>query len=131
VFRMGGDGNAAGVLRVMQQVLEGSRWHRYYAGFTSPYHLYTPEDYQRWLPECSFRLLRAELLAKDMQHPGLEAFATWLRTTWFPYIDRSPAELREDLLTELAAEYSAAYPADSAGTIHVNMVRLEVEAVAV
>ena len=131
LFQMGGHGNAAGVFRVMQQVLRRPRWSRYYAGFTSPYHLYKPEDYARWLPECGFRSTRAELMAKDMQHPGLEAFTGWLRTTWFPYIDRSPAELQEELLTELVGEYTATHPPDSAGKVHVDMVRLEAEAVAV
>jgi len=36
----------------------------------------------------SLGVARAELLAKDMQQTGREAFLGWLRTTWFPYTDR-------------------------------------------
>ncbi|MBN1631533.1 MAG: hypothetical protein JW990_17370 [Thermoleophilia bacterium] len=63
-----------------------------------------------------------------MQHEGEQGFAGWLRTTWFPYMDRVPEEHREALVQELVETYLAAHPVDEAGRTHVGMVRLEVEA---
>lgn len=54
----------------------------------------------------------------------------WLRTTWFPYADRLPVELRDVFLSEVVAAYIDAYPIDALGNTHVRMVRLEVEAYA-
>ena len=60
--------------------------------------------------------------------PTAQAFLGWLRTTWFPYTDRLPAELRDAFLDDVAAAYAAAHPPDADGVIRVRMVRLEVEA---
>ena len=71
---------------------------------------------------------RSSSLTKDRQHAGREAFLGWLRTTWFAYTDRLPAELRDAFLHDVAAAYTAVLPPDAQGVIHVRMVRLEVEA---
>jgi len=80
--------------------------------------------------ESGFRLQRAELVAKDMQHRGAEGLAGWLRTTWFPYTDCLPKELRDGFLTEVVKTYTSAFPIDASGNSHVKMQRLEVEALA-
>jgi len=58
---------------------------------------------------------RSSSLTKDRQHAGREAFLGWLRTTWFPYTDRLPAELRDAFLDDAAAAYTAARPPDAKG----------------
>ncbi len=130
LFQMGGRGNAADVLLVIEEMIRQSRWRRYYEDFTSPYHFYAPEEYKVWLREGGFRPKRVELLPKDMRHRGPEGFKGWLRTTWFPYTDRLPVELRDPFLSELVAAYTEAYPVDALGNVHVKMMRLEVEAYA-
>jgi trans-aconitate methyltransferase len=130
LFQMGGRGNAADVFEALRQVQALPRWRGYYEGFASPYHFYGPEAYARWLPEYGFRPLRIELIPKDMQHEGVEGLLGWLRTTWFPYTERLPVELRDAFLAEVLAAYIAAHPLDARGCTHVSMVRLEVEAVA-
>jgi trans-aconitate 2-methyltransferase len=128
LFQMGGRGNIAEALPVVDEVVARRRWRGFFDGFTPPYHFYSPEDYTAWLPRAGFRVARAELLPKDMRHADRAAFLGWLRTTWFPYTDRVPAELRDAFLEEVAAAYTAAHPPDDAGVVHVRMVRLEVEA---
>jgi len=64
-----------------------------------------------------------------MQH-GAQRFKGWLRTTWFPYTDRLPVELRDAFLAEVVETYTMANPFDALGRTHVKMVRLEVEAYA-
>jgi trans-aconitate methyltransferase len=80
--------------------------------------------------ECGFQPVRVELIPKDMQHHGNEALMGWLRTTWFPYTDILPEEKRDAFLTEVIDTYVGARPIDSSGNIHVDMVRLEVDAYA-
>ena len=89
---------------------------------------HTPEDYEAWLPRAGFRVARAELFTKDMPHADRDAFLGWLRTTWFAYTDRLPAELRDAFCDEVADAYTAARPPDAEGVFHVRMMRLEVEA---
>ena len=128
LFQMGGCGNSADVLKIFRELTQHPRWRQYYCGFTSPYHFYRVEDYESWLPANGFRKRRIELIPKDMRHPGTEAFGGWLRTTWFPYTDRLPHELRETFLQEIIAGYTVNFPPDASGAVHVKMVRLEIEA---
>ncbi|MGD0819255.1 MAG: methyltransferase domain-containing protein [Desulfomonilia bacterium] len=129
LFQMGGRGNATEVFGAIEKVLRHPRWRRYYKDFTPPYHFYGPEEYEAWLLESGFRSVRVELVPKDMQH-GAEGFKGWLRTTWFPYTDRLPVELRDAFLAEVVETYTAVNPFDALGHTHVKMVRLEVEAYA-
>ena len=130
LFQMGGRGNAAEAVAVVDEVVARPRWRNTFDGFASPYHFTSPEDYEAWLPRAGFRLARTELFPKDMRHADREAFLGWLRTTWFPYTDRLPTELRNTFLDDVAAAYTIAVPPDAEGVIHVRMVRLEVEATA-
>ena len=128
LFQMGGRGNIAETLAVVAEVIARPRWRDSFDGFVPPYRFCGPEDYAAWLPRAGFRACRAELISKDMRHAGREALLGWLRTTWFPYTDRLPAELRGAFLDDVAAAYTAVCPPDDQGVIHVRMVRLEVEA---
>lgn len=130
LFQMGGYGAVADVLNAIREVMRQPRWLHYFEGFTSPYHFYGPEEYEKWLSECGFRPQRVELIEKDMQHRGVEGLTGWLRTTWFPYTDCVPGELREIFLAQVVETYTSAFPLDAAGNTHVEMVRLEVEGVA-
>jgi trans-aconitate 2-methyltransferase len=63
-----------------------------------------------------------------MVYPDREAFAGWIRTTWLPWMARLPKGEQPGFIRELIDEYLAMYPADTDGTIHISMVRLESEA---
>lgn len=130
LFQMGGRGNAGDVFKAIEAVTQQPQWRPYFKSFTSPYYFYGPQEYETWLAENGFRLQRAELIPKDMQHRGVEGLSGWLRTTWFPYTDCLPEDLRAAFLGEVVAAYTSAFPLDASGNSHVNMVRLEVEAVA-
>jgi trans-aconitate 2-methyltransferase len=128
LFQMGGRGNAAEVYDALLEVVQTSAWGPYLENFAFPYHFLTPEDYEGWLPAHGFRLNRAELIPKDMQHQGPDGFKGWLRTTWFPYTDRLPEDRRDAFLDAVVDRYLAAHPVDAEGRTHVKMVRLEIEA---
>jgi len=72
--------------------------------------------------------VRVELVPKDMVHQGREGLAGWIRTTWLPFTERVPGELRGKFVDELADWYLRRYRPDREGLVHVNAIRLEVEA---
>jgi trans-aconitate methyltransferase len=73
--------------------------------------------------------LRIELIEKDMQHNARDGFAGWIRSTWLPYLERIPANMKEEFIDTLLDEYLNIHPMDNEGIVHVTMMRLEVEAV--
>lgn len=129
LLQMGGKGNAHGLLSVVETVIRQSKWQGYFSGFVPPYYFYAPEDYAVWLPEAGFSPLRIELIPKIMQHAGRSGLAGWLRTTWMPYTERVPMEMRDDLIGDIVDAYLHAYPLDKQGKASVSMIRLEVEAI--
>ena len=66
--------------------------------------------------------------AKDATYAGADGFATWLRTTWLPYVQRVPENLREEFIAAVTERYLAKHPPDADGQVHVRMVRLEIDA---
>jgi trans-aconitate 2-methyltransferase len=129
LFQMGGHGNAAEIFAIVENIMQKPRWRSYFNGFVSAHHFYGPEEYEAWIVESHFKPVRIELAAKDMQH-SVEGLTSWLRTTWFPYTDCLPSELRNDFLEEAVRAYVAEHPVDENGNTHVKMSRLEVEALA-
>jgi trans-aconitate methyltransferase len=129
LLQMGGKGNAAEVVEVMDEVTALPRWRDYFVDFAFPHGFYRPEEYRAWLEEASLSPIRVELLPKEMVHPGRDGLAGWLRTTWMPYLQRVPEAERRELLEAVLDRYLAGHPLDGDGNAHVRMARLEVEAV--
>ncbi len=128
LFQMGGHGNAKDILEIVQQVTGSGKWERYFKDFVFPYRFCTRYDYEKWLPETGYKAKRIDLISKDMVHDSIEGLKGWLRTTWFPYTDQLPQNMKEDFFNTVVEQYINAYPVDSQGRTHVKMVRLEVEA---
>jgi trans-aconitate 2-methyltransferase len=129
LLQMGGRGNAAEILSIVEEFRAGGRWAEHFAGFTHAYGFYGPEEYAEWLPKAGLRAVRAELIPKDMTQQGSDGLAGWVRTTWLPYTQRVPDHLREEFVSEVVQRYAERCPPDADGALHVKMVRLEVEAV--
>lgn len=123
-----GKGNAAEVVQTMIRIIRRPQWASYFAGVAFPWGFYSPEEYRPWLASAGLRAVRVELVPKDMIHHGPAELAGWLRTTWMPYVQRVPPELQQTFLDEVVAAYLNTHPADAQGNVHLNMVRLEVEA---
>jgi trans-aconitate 2-methyltransferase len=128
LVQMGGKGNAATVFEALAVMLANSRWARYYDGFSFTYGFFGTDEYRQWLIIAGFEPVRVELIPKDMVHSDREAFAGWIRTTWLPWIARLPEGEQPGFIEGLVDEYLSMYPADADGSIHIGMVRLEVEA---
>lgn len=128
LFQMGGYGNAQAVVEVVSQVTASERWKKYFGNFVFPYNFCNIPEYEKWLADAGYHAKRIELISKDMVHENEEGLKGWLRTTWFPYTDQLPENMREEFLSLVVQNYTNAHPLDSKGNTHVNMVRLEVEA---
>jgi trans-aconitate methyltransferase len=127
--QMGGRGNAAAILAVLEELEREPPWDAWLAGFGCPYSFYGPEEYSQWLPQAGLRAERVELLPKLMRQQGREGLAGWVRTTWLPYTERIPLQRREEFIAAVVDRYQVEHPADGKGEVIVPMVRLEVEAV--
>jgi trans-aconitate 2-methyltransferase len=128
LLQMGGRGNAAEILALMDDLPADPKWQRHFPERVSAYGFHGPEEYAGWLIEAGLTPVRLELLPKDMAQRGKDGLASWLRTTWLPYTQRVPEDMRDEFVSEMAERYLHAHPPDGAGLVHVQMFRLEVEA---
>ena len=129
VVSCGGKGNAHDVFLALRPEMRLKRWSGFFRRMPMPYFFYAPGDYEKWLPQFGFQINRLELAPKDATYPGAEGFATWLRTTWIPYVQRVPENGREEFIAAVTNRYVAKHPPDAQGKVHVRMVRLEIDAV--
>jgi len=127
LFQMGGQGNARDLIDVLTGLIGTTRWKHYFHDFVYPCGFYGTDEYQQWIRQAGLKPTRLELIPKDMEHNGKESLAGWIRTTWLPYTERIPAQLRSVFISEIVESYTERYPIDTAGHIHIKMIRLEVE----
>ncbi len=129
VVSCGGKGNAQDVFVALRPELRAKMWREFFRQIPEPYFFYAPEEYKKWLAKAGFKTLSIGLAPKDATYPGAEGFAAWLRTTWIPYVQRVPENLREEFIAAVTRRYVAKHPADAENKVHVKMVRLEINAI--
>jgi trans-aconitate methyltransferase len=129
VVSCGGKGNAHNVFLALRPEMRLKRWREFFREMPLPYFFYAPADYEKWLPKFGFKIQKIKLAPKDATYNGAEGFATWLRTTWIPYVQRVPENLREEFIATVTQRYVAKHPPEADGKVHVKMVRLEIDAV--
>jgi trans-aconitate 2-methyltransferase len=128
LFQMAGKGNARDILNIIDELIVVQPWKAFFCNMTFPYGFYDPEEYKAFLHQSGLVSERVELFPKDMKHKGAEGLAGWVRTTWLPFTDRLPADIRSKFVDLIVNRYLELHPADSACVVHVGMMRLEVEA---
>ena len=129
LFQFGGRGNGAAIFQVAEEMTRAAAWRDFFHGFSFPWGFYGPDQYAPWCREAGLQPRRIELLPRPMVQQGKAGLMAWIRTTWLPYTQRLPEDLREQFVEEAATTYLARRPLDDAGRAVVEMVRLEVEAV--
>ena len=128
VVSCGGKGNAHDVFLALRPEMRLKRWREFFRGMPMPYFFYSPDDYEKWLPKFGFKINRLKLAPKNATYAGTDGLATWLRTTWLPFVQRVPENLREEFIAAVTQRYLVQHPPDADGQVHVRMVRLEIEA---
>jgi trans-aconitate 2-methyltransferase len=128
LFQMAGKGNAQDIIAVLEEMISEEDCKPYFRNFTFPYGFYGPEEYTKWLAEAGFKAERVELVPKEMRLQGIGGLIGWIRTTWLPFTERMPPEFRDNFIGEIADRYIQAFPMDKDETVHIKMVRLEVQA---
>ncbi|MDY6836140.1 MAG: methyltransferase domain-containing protein [Chloroflexota bacterium] len=128
LLQMGGRGNAKAVVDIVDAITSGVKWDKYFQDFAFPYGFYGPEEYYEWVKLSELRARRIELIEKDMVLKGKDGLHAWIRTTWLLYTERVPEELRFEFIDDIVETYIRYSPLDKEGMVHVQMVRLEVEA---
>jgi len=128
VFQMGGKGNAMGGGLALLEIISRRPWQPYFGEIPIPFRFFEPEEYRDLLNEAGLEPIRVELIPKDMVQPGRDALAGWIRSTWLPFTQRVPEQMREAFIRDLVDTYLAGHPLDEHGHAHVAMMRLEVEA---
>lgn len=129
VVSCGGKGNAQDVFVALRPEMRLAHWREFFRKIPEPYFFYAPEEYKKWLAKAGFETHGIRLSPKDATYPGANGFATWLRTTWIPYVQRVPESAREEFIAAVTRRYVAKHPPDAENKVHVKMVRLEIDAV--
>ncbi|HWQ20209.1 MAG TPA: methyltransferase domain-containing protein [Methanotrichaceae archaeon] len=126
-LQFGGRGNAADIFRAVNEVISEERWSMNFREFRFPYGFFGPEEYRAWAEDAGLKVVRVDLVQKDMVQKGRGCLASWMSTTWLPYLERIREDQRQDLINEVVDLYIQDHPLDDNGLVHVGMVRLEVE----
>ena len=104
------------------------QWSQYFSNMDFPYGFFDADEYKAFLRETGLVAERVELFPKDMKHNGADGLAGWVRTTWLPFTNRLPEQLRGKFVDEIIERYLKSHPANAEGVVHVSMMRIEVEA---
>jgi trans-aconitate methyltransferase len=128
LFQMGGQGNGIEIFKVANHMTGLEKWKSWFNGFEFPWNFFNVEEYRSLCAEAGFKVQRLELLPRTMIQNGVDGLNGWIRTTWMPYTQRVPTDLREVFVQEAIELYLQKHPPDALGNIAVHMVRLEVEA---
>ncbi len=129
LFQMGGKGNAQDIIDVLGDLVKTEEWEVFFRDMENPYGFYGPDEYLPWLEAAGLTPVRVQIIEKDMKQNGRAGLLGWMRTTWLPFIQRVPEDMKEQFLNSVIDEYIVRFPLDADGNPHVAMVRLEVEAV--
>jgi trans-aconitate methyltransferase len=124
----GGKGNAHDVFLALRPEMRIKRWRGFFRNMPMPYFCHTSGDYEKWLPKFGFKINTLKLAPKDTAYADAAGFEAWLRTTWLPFVQRVPENLREEFITAVKQRYVAKHPPNEVGNISVRMVRLEIDA---
>ena len=129
VVSCGGKGNAHDVFLALRPEMRVKRWREFFRKMEASYFFHSPEEYKKWLPRFGFKTSSIKLAPKDATYQGRDGLAAWLRTTWLPYTQRVPDNLREEFINAVVERYVGKHPVDAKGLVHVRMVRLEIDAI--
>jgi len=132
IVQMAGKGNAGDIIDILQDIIILEKWKKYFGIMEFPYGFFDDNEYREMLESAGLKPVKVTLIPKTMEHQNIDELEGWIRTTWLPYTQKVPEELREDFIHEIAWRYMEKHPSGSnssgSNMIELKMVRLEVEA---
>jgi trans-aconitate 2-methyltransferase len=128
LFQMGGKGNLDEMFEIISSTLRNEKWNEYFEGFEFPYYFYSDSEYKIFLQNTEFKIDKVELIPRIMSHENTQELAGWIRTTWHPFLNRIPQNMRIDFVNDIVNDFLKTYPVDSNGMTNIKMVRLQVQA---
>lgn len=126
LLQMGGEGNASMIFKALENLK--IEYGEYFKDFVFPYSFHSDSYYLKLLKKVGFVECDVKLIPKDMIHDNMDAFKGWLETTWFPYLQCIPEDIRGIFLQKWVELYLDLVPLDNNSQVHVSMIRLEVKA---
>jgi trans-aconitate methyltransferase len=129
LLQFGGKGNAAQVFIILDEMMKDKKWGAYFGDLKFPFNFPGYEEYAELIKKAGLSIKRVELLEKEMILETEENFAGWIRTTWLPYTERIPENKRDEFISRVIKKFIERFSVGTDGKLHVNMVRLEAEAV--
>lgn len=128
LFQMGGKGNLGEMFEIIKKTLLNNKWKSFFDGFEFPYYFYSDTEYSEFLHKTNFRIDKIELIPRIMIHENVNGLAGWIRTTWHPFLNRVPHNLRVEFINDIVNDFLEIYPLDLNGRSNIKMVRLQVQA---
>jgi len=127
-LKFGGKGTLDAFQPMIDEMLRSAKWEAYFKNFESSWGFFDDQIYTQWLKDNGLIPISVRLVPSDMTHKNKHGLEGWVRTTWHPYLNLVPENLKNVFVTELVDRYLEQHPVDSDGCTHVDMMRLEVEA---
>lgn len=128
-LKFGGKGTLNAFQPMIDDMLSNPKWKSYFNDFKPTWGFFDDQEYTQWLTDSGLTPLLVQLIPSDMVHDNRHGLEGWVRTTWHPYLSLIPDNLKDDFVRELIDRYLEKYPLDSDKRTHVDMVRLEIEAI--
>ncbi len=128
LMQFGGEGNGGRLFDIARDVVNAPRWRDYFRGFTFPWYFPSAEEYEPLVRGTGLLPDRVEVVLREAMHQGREGFVGWMRTTWIPFLQHLPDDLRDDFIADVIDRYLVVCPMDADGIARVPMMRLEVTA---
>ncbi len=129
VLQMGGAGNAAPILRVLEDLIASDRWKPFFPKQGLRYAFLDGKTYRDLLAGAGLEPVEVSMYPKTMVQQGRDGLAGWVRTTWLLYTEDVPVEQRDAFIDAIVDGYLADHPPEPDGTVRVPMVRLQIVAV--
>jgi hypothetical protein len=115
---------------VLEDVIGRERWQGFFEGRDQQtYWFFDHAEYEPWLAEAGLTARRVELVPKRYGACGKRGAGGVVSDDVDAAYAESSSRTEGEVCAGGAEEYVRRHPADAQGNVHVEMVRLEVEAV--
>jgi len=125
VVQCGGEGNAAPLIAVLDDLIRSPPWVQYFPDTAFRYTFTDDATFRAYLVAAGLVPVEVRLIPMTMTMAGRDGLAGWIRTTWLRYTGSVPEGRREAFVEALVDGYLARHPPGPAGTIELPMIRLQ------